>query len=137
MTSSNPRLDPALQVLEDAGHTVGSAGLVDGEMLIAIDNVLRTFEEVFQMADDEGRKPKPGPLTGEYVRLILAPSTRMGTLGDAIVEHGHLQYLFQPDGRFRVLPVPAFYIYEGDFETCERPTDAAVEAINKIAEYGS
>jgi len=60
MTSTNPNLDPALKVLKDAGHNIGSASIKDGEMHLAIDGVPKTYEQIFQMVEDEQSKPKPG-----------------------------------------------------------------------------
>src|SRR5580698_2936884 len=100
--SSNPKLDAALQVLKDAGHPVGAVKppAEDGEFRIMIDGVFRTFEEVFEMAEEENHKPRKAARTGEYVLLTVAPKTRRGTLGDARVEYGRLEYLFHLDPRF-------------------------------------
>jgi hypothetical protein len=89
------------------------------------------------MAEDEQSKPKPGPMTGKYVQLRIAPTTNKGVLGNAIVTHGRLEYVFTPDPRFKVLSTPtqAHYVLETEVEVCPRPTDAEVAAINAIAKY--
>jgi len=50
------------------------------------------------MNGEENRK-RHNENAGRYVRLVVE-GTR-GTLGHAIVEHDHLEYLFEPDGRFK------------------------------------
>jgi hypothetical protein len=75
-------------------------------------------------------------MKGQYVRLLLAPNTRKGTIIDVKTEHSRLQYLFHHDPRFDDR-TPDFWAEEGDFEPCERPTDAEVTAINKLAKYGT
>ncbi len=86
-----------------------------------------------KMSSDAHRK---APRTGEYVCLIVAPKTRRGTLGEAIIEYGRLEYLFELDPRFEE-QLPAFYVAEGDVEPCARPTDDEVNAINALVKGGS
>jgi hypothetical protein len=80
----------------------------------------------------------PGKLTGKYVRLNVAPSTGMGTIGHPIIDCGHERYLFRPDPRIVVSgpPTRPFYVSEDEFESCDRPSDAVVEGINKFARCG-
>jgi hypothetical protein len=142
--SSNSKLDIALQVLRNAGHKIGSPYVydsqTDGSIRIPIDDVPRCFEDIFEMAEEEKQKPgvehKAEARTGQYVRMILAPNTRMGTLGEAKTEHGRLEYLFHHDTRFDDV-LPPFYVPESDVEACSRPTDDQVTAINKLSRYGS
>lgn len=68
--------------------------------------------------------------------MRLAPNTRMGTIKDARLEHGHVEYLLQHDQRFNDR-LPDFYIYEDDFEICGRPSDQRVRMINQLIRYGS
>ena len=75
-------------------------------------------------------------MVGQYVRLILAPKTRKGTIIDTKTEHGHTEYLFHHDERFDDR-VPDFWAEESDFEACARPTDAEVATINMLIERGS
>lgn len=74
--------------------------------------------------------------TAQYVRLTLAPRTRMGTITDIKTEHGHVEYLFHHDERFDDR-TPDFWASEGDFEACERPSDEYVATINALIKRGS
>jgi len=75
-------------------------------------------------------------MVGKYVCMIVAPKTRKGTLVDAKVEHGRLEYLFEHDPRFDDHLAPV-WVSEEDVEVCERPTDKQVVAINLLSKYGS
>jgi len=87
------------------------------------------------MTAEENQK-RHNEKTGQYVRLVVE-GTR-GTLGHAIVEHDHLEYLFEPDGRFKTLGMPRnFYVVENEFELCDRPTDEEVARINALFEAGA
>ena len=72
----------------------------------------------------------------QYVRLVDAPRTRIGTITRTKIEHGHTEYLFHQDERF-VDKLADFWAMEGDFEPCERPTDAYVKQINGLLKPGS
>ena len=52
--SSNPAIDRALDVLREAGHKVGRAYLrdsqTDGGLVIPVDDVPRSFDEILEMA---------------------------------------------------------------------------------------
>jgi hypothetical protein len=86
-------------------------------------------------SDEDNLKPC-NEKTGQYVRLVVE-GTR-GTLGDAVAEHDHVEYLFQPDGRFQSLGAPRdFYVAENEFELCDRPTDEEVARINALFEAGA
>jgi hypothetical protein len=67
----------------------------------------------------------------QYVRLLAAPNTRMGTITRIKIEHGRTQYLFHQDERINA-PIRDFWAEEGDFELCDRPTDDHVNVINGI-----
>ena len=45
------QIDTALAMLANAGHIVGIASVRDGVVHILIDDVPRTFEQVFEMAE--------------------------------------------------------------------------------------
>jgi len=64
----------------------------------------------------------------------MAPNTRLGTLEGTRTEHGRVQYLFHHDHRFADT-LPDSWVYEDEIEACERPTDAQVAVINKLAKY--
>jgi hypothetical protein len=96
------------------------------------------IDDDYSTADADGKKllhPARG-FIGKYVRMKIAPNTRMGTVQDAHLEHGHVEYLLQHDQRFDAR-LPSFYIYEDDFEICERPSDQFVHTINQLIRYGS
>jgi hypothetical protein len=127
--SSSLRLDASLKVLKDAGHKIGAPHITEsGEMRIPIDNVPLNFEKIFQLAD-EYAGPFDGPLTGNYVRMTLAPKTRRGTLGKAKREFGGLVYLFHIDDRF-FDKMPAAFYPPTEFEICPRPSDEEVAEVN-------
>lgn len=74
---------------------------------------------------------------GSYVRLVLAPNTRKGTITEVVLgDDGKTQFKFHHDERFRDT-LPDIYRPEYDFEECDRPSDDEVELINKLIEYGS
>jgi hypothetical protein len=73
---------------------------------------------------------------GAYVRMVLAPQTRRGTVHLAIDDKGEPQFLFRLDRRFRD-DLPDFFICDGDVEECPRPSDEEVAAINALVERGA
>lgn len=133
--SSSRELDKALDVLRKAGHQIGPAHLRDsrsaGGLRVPIDGVPKSFEEIYELAAKENRKPRKAERTGEYVTLKVESKRRRGTLGDAIIENDHLEYLFKLDARFDVQGAPPqpFYVPESDVETHKRPTDEEVRVI--------
>jgi hypothetical protein len=75
---------------------------------------------------------------GDYVRLKIAPETRMGTIEDIKIERGRLVYHFRQDERFREAgPLFEAWIPDMELEPCARPSDQHVSAINKLIEMGS
>jgi hypothetical protein len=75
---------------------------------------------------------------GDYVRHRMAPNTRLGTIEGSRIERGYQEYLFRQDKRFTFdHDTPDFYVLESEIEACQRPTDAEVEAINRLTERGS
>jgi hypothetical protein len=135
MSSSNPKIDAALEVLRKAGHNVRNAVVKDGEIHVEVDGVPRTYDQIVEWAEDEKNR-KPGKLTGQYVRLVVAPRTRMGTLGNCETYHGQLRYILDFDRRFRILPMgQKMWVHEGEIEICDRPSDAEVERINRLGEH--
>jgi len=72
----------------------------------------------------------------QYVRLVDAPRTRIGTITSTKIEHGHTEYLFHQDERLAD-KLSDFWAVEGDFEPCEQPTDEYVAAINALIKRGS
>jgi hypothetical protein len=74
---------------------------------------------------------------GDYVRLKIAPNTRMGTIENITTERGWVKYHFRQDQRLREVG-PAFeaWILEDEMERCARPSDQHWAAINKAIEMG-
>lgn len=72
----------------------------------------------------------------QYVRLVDAPRSRIGTIIETKIEDGHTSYLFHQDERFAD-KLNDFWAEEGDLEPCERPTDEYVAAINAAILRGS
>lgn len=75
---------------------------------------------------------------GDYVRLLIAPNTRIGTIEGSKTDRGRLLYLFRQDKRvLGERDTPDFYLLESEIEVCERPSDEEVAAINVLIERGS
>jgi len=75
-------------------------------------------------------------MVGQYVRMLIAPNTRKGTITQTRIERGRVEYLFRHDPRFDNV-LPDFWLMESEIEVCVPPTDEEVEAINALAKYGS
>jgi hypothetical protein len=75
---------------------------------------------------------------GDYVRLLMAPNTRLGTIEGSTGEKGQAKYLFRQDKRFDGgLNIADFYVVECEIAACKRPTDSEVEAINQSIRRGT
>jgi len=75
---------------------------------------------------------------GDYVRLKIAPNSRMGTIEDIRVRRDWTECHFRQDPRFRdVGPIFEAWLPEVELEYCSRPSDQHVAAINKLIESGS
>src|SRR5208282_3577722 len=77
---------------------------------------------------------------GNYVRLKLAPKTRMGTIESIKEERGRVQYLFLQDSRLdEAVPGSVFdaYVSEDEIELCTKPSDEYWKAMNALAKRGS
>jgi hypothetical protein len=72
---------------------------------------------------------------GTYVRLLLAPNTRIGTVSEGTVEAGKEKYVFRHDPRVND-PLPAMYVFGFDIEACSCPSDAEVQTINALIKRG-
>jgi hypothetical protein len=68
---------------------------------------------------------------GSYVRMIIAPETRRGTIHIENDGRGVPRFVFQLDPRFAE-KLADFIIDEGDIEECERPSDEEITLINRI-----
>lgn len=76
--------------------------------------------------------------TGDYVRFVIAPNTRMGTIEGSQIRRGFVEYHFRLDPRLDE-PGPVFeaWIPEAELEYCARPSDEQVAAIKKLIKLGS
>lgn len=72
---------------------------------------------------------------GDYVRMKIAPNTRLGTIEGMKEERGRVQYLFRADPRFYE-PLPDSYIFEDEVELCQRPDDERARHINDLISRG-
>jgi hypothetical protein len=69
---------------------------------------------------------------GQYVRLVWAPRTHLGTIAAARYEEkGGVEYLFHHDQRFDD-KLPDFWVLPSEIEPCEQPTNSEVMAVNKL-----
>lgn len=71
-------------------------------------------------------------MIGQYVRMIAAPNTRIGTIQGARFDRDHVNLLFHQDPRI-VPSLPDIWMQESELEECLRPTDEQVEMINNMA----
>lgn len=68
---------------------------------------------------------------GSYVRLILAPETRRGTIREVSNAQGKERFLFKLDPRFSDR-LDDFYVFSDEIEECECPSDEEVRRINAL-----
>jgi hypothetical protein len=74
---------------------------------------------------------------GDYVRMVIAPSTRMGTIvGVRTNERGMVEYTFRTDRRIGD-PMPDIFVFEDEIQLCETPSDSHVAAINALIKRGT
>lgn len=71
--------------------------------------------------------------TGQYVRLRLAPNTRMGTITGSKTDGSKTEYIFHLDERFADR-LPDFYVFEEEVELWERPSDEQIRLINRLTQ---
>ena len=69
----------------------------------------------------------------EYVRIVGAEGTRMGTVKSARFDRGHVSFLFQQDPRLGGKCADV-WLSSSDLEECSRPTDEQVLNINNLAQ---
>lgn len=70
-------------------------------------------------------------MIGQYVRMVVAPDTRLGTIKAARFDKDHVRFLFHQDHRL-VCRFPDIWLQSSEVEECERPTDEQVERINEM-----
>ena len=70
-------------------------------------------------------------MIGQYVRMVVAPNTRLGTVRATRFDKDHVSYLFEQDPRL-VFTLPDVWMQDCELEECRRPTDEQVAAINNL-----
>jgi hypothetical protein len=75
--------------------------------------------------------PSLKTMVGQYVRLVWAPKTRLGTVTAARGENLSIEYLFHHDQRFDD-KLPDFWVLRSEIEECKRPTNSEVMAVNRL-----
>jgi hypothetical protein len=73
---------------------------------------------------------------GTYVRMKVAPNTRMGTVHHHNDEDSSEKLIFRHDPRFAD-PLPDMYVFEDEVEPCRRPSDVEVTTIHALIKRGS
>ena len=79
-------------------------------------------------------------VNGQYVRMKVAPQTRIGTIEGSEEQRGRTMYIFRQDPRLKeAVPGPPVEIFlsEEEVEPCERPTDAYWKTVNELIERGT
>jgi hypothetical protein len=75
--------------------------------------------------------PSLNTMVGQYVRLVWAPKTHLGTVTAARGEDLSIEYLFHHDQRFDD-KLPDFWALRSEIEECKRPTNSEVMAVNRL-----
>ena len=70
-------------------------------------------------------------MIGQYVRMVVAPNTRIGTIKAARFDKDHASFLFHQDPRL-VFRLPDVWSQASEVEECKPPTDEQVERINEV-----
>jgi hypothetical protein len=71
-------------------------------------------------------------MIGQYVRMVAAPNTRIGTIKAARFDSDHVSFLFHQDVRLMFV-LPDLWMSDSELEECTRPTDEQVAMINNMA----
>jgi hypothetical protein len=70
-------------------------------------------------------------MIGQYVRMVAAPNTRIGTIKAARFDRDHVSFLFHQDSRI-TFALPDLWMGDSELEECRRPTDEEVAMINNM-----
>lgn len=70
-------------------------------------------------------------MIGRYVRMLIAPHTRMGTIEAARFDRDHVTLLFHQDPRIE-FKLPDMWIHDSEVEDCARPSEEEVAMINDM-----
>ncbi len=71
-------------------------------------------------------------MIGRYVRMVVAPNTRIGTIEAARFDRDHASFLFHQDPRIE-FKLPDVWIRDTEVEECGRPTEEEVAKINDMS----
>ena len=70
-------------------------------------------------------------MLGEFVRMLVAPNTRIGTIQAVQFRKDHLHFLFHQDPRITIR-LPDIWLRDSEFEECKRPTEEEITRINNL-----
>lgn len=70
-------------------------------------------------------------MIGQYVRMVVAPNTRIGTIQAVQFRRDHASFLFHQDPRI-ASALPDIWLRDSEFEECDRPTDEQIMRINEL-----
>jgi hypothetical protein len=70
-------------------------------------------------------------MIGQYVRMVVAPNNRMGTIRAACFKKDHVVLLFHQDPRL-ASTLPDVWMQEAELEECRRLTDEQIAMINNM-----
>jgi hypothetical protein len=70
-------------------------------------------------------------MIGQYVRMVAAPNTRIGTIKAARFDRGRARFLFHQDPRLN-FALPDLWMRDFELEECRQPTDEQVAMINNM-----
>lgn len=71
-------------------------------------------------------------MIGQYVRMIAARNTRIGTIQAARFDGDGVSFLFHQDPRLSSV-LPDLWMQACELEECQRPTDERIAMINNMA----
>lgn len=70
---------------------------------------------------------------GDYVRLLIAPNTRIGTIEGSKTEAGEALYLFRQDNRvLEEQDTADCYVLGKELAVSQRPADAEIDILNRL-----
>jgi hypothetical protein len=70
-------------------------------------------------------------MVGQYVRLVWAPRTHLGTVTATRGNKLNIEYLFHHDQKFDD-KLPDSWVLRCEIEECKRPTNSEVMAVNRL-----
>ena len=70
-------------------------------------------------------------MVGQYVRMVVAPKTRIGTVRAMRVDEDRVSILFHQDPRL-AFALPDMWLQRSEVEECVPPTDEQIRGINEM-----